>query len=186
MVKIIQNLLISKNGVLLFSQNYGECHSFGPNPDLISSFLSAIQIFAKETTGDYIETIKFDKINIYFHKDLRDPTILYLIAVDLNEDSDEIRRKILKISNLFYSLYSDNLNKFKGIITPFLVFGDLIEKMKLIEKNCGNYLKCTNCPENKKYSKLIEYINKQKNKRDTKIRVFPKKLKKSLAIKVGS
>ncbi len=166
----------------MFSQNFGECHSLGSNHDLISGFLSAIQIFAKEITGEYIEIIIFDNLNIYFHKDLRDPTILYVIVVDLNEDSDEMRRKILKISNLFYSLYSDNLSKFKGIITPFYVFGDFLEKINLIEKNCGNYLKCTKCPESKKHSKLIEYINKQKNKRNAKIKVFPKKLKKSLTI----
>ncbi len=158
MITLIQNLFIIKNGVLIFSQNFGECHSL-PNDDLISSFLSVVDIFAKEITGATIETITFDQIHLFFHKDVRDTKILYIMIVDMDNDFNDVKDTILKISDFFYNLYSDILINFKGITTPYLVFGDLLAKKNILKENCGKYLKCVDCPNSSGDSTILEYID---------------------------
>ena len=139
----------------------------GANNDLVSSFLSAIQIFSKEITGDNLEIVTIDKTHMFFHKDLRDPSILYVIITDITDESEFIKVKILKIADLFYTLYSELLIDFKGVISPFLAFGDLLVSMKVATRNCGKSLECRECTEQKKVSKTLKNFQKIKREKNS-------------------
>jgi hypothetical protein len=59
MSNMIRNLVIlDKNGRDLLSSNFGECHSFGDNDDMISGFISAIYTFSKMLSADTVSEIE--------------------------------------------------------------------------------------------------------------------------------
>ncbi len=155
---MIQNILISKSGILLASQNFGNCHSFDVNKDLLSNFFTAIQKFSIAVTGNSINFINFEKLLIYLYEDPNDESLLYILITDFDDKPIEINFKMHKIANLFYKKYRQYIQKFKGDITPFQTFGNVLEKMRITLKNCGGYSTCNNCSRNNNKSTVISVI----------------------------
>ncbi|MHA1342044.1 MAG: hypothetical protein ACTSRZ_21450 [Promethearchaeota archaeon] len=154
-------LILGEGGVTLFSANFGECHSFGENVDLFSSFINALQIFSKNLNYDQIETIKMRTNYMSFHKTDR---ALYTIVYDLNDNIEEMNVKIRKISEIFENEFAEYLDDFKGEVTPFLRFKDILLDLKITQKNCGGRPECNGCENATKtldLSNFIEEVNKK-------------------------
>lgn len=165
---MIQNIFISKNGILLTSQNFGNCHSIDVNKDLLSNFFTAIQKFSILVTGNSINFINFEKLFIYLYDDPNDESLLYILVTDFDDNPIEINFKMHKIANLFYEEYRQDIKKFRGDITPFQSFGNTLIKMRLTLKNCGGHSTCNNCSRNNNKATLLSVIEKNDIKVDSK------------------
>ncbi len=163
---MIQNIFISKNGILLTSQNFGNCHSINLNKDLISSFFTAIQKFSLVITGTSINFIDFEKLLVYFYEDPNDENLLYILITDFNDNPIEINFKMQKIATLFFNNYRQYIKNFKGYVSPFQTFGNTLIKMKLALKNCGGHPTCNNCSKNMNQNNLLSIIQKKDIKID--------------------
>src|SRR6056297_2640101 len=109
---MIRDVVIMNNqGLTLFYQNFGQCHSFGDNLDLFSGFMSAIQSFSKQITGGNINLIEISDKQWAFHKNNK---YTYLIVAETEDDKEEIKIKTKKISEIFENTYEAELNQFFG------------------------------------------------------------------------
>ncbi|MHA1909089.1 MAG: hypothetical protein ACW98Y_17460, partial [Candidatus Thorarchaeota archaeon] len=96
---MIRNLIILDSaGRDLLAINFGECHSLGGSPALISSFVSAIYSFSQTALGQGIKNIKFE--NLYFML-LNINEIIFLISAD-DEDLQSNRVKLQRIAEMFF------------------------------------------------------------------------------------
>ena len=162
MGEIIQNLFIIKNGLLLTGISFGECHSFKSESELVSGFLTAIQIMSLEITGDSMKSVLFENFSLYFHRDLTDIRILYVIIADPEEDPENIDTKIHLISEVFIEKYQDDVEDFRGDTTPFKTFGDNVKELGVIQKNCGEFPDCRGCLNNTRVSEVLSLFRHRK------------------------
>ena len=95
--------IIKKTGECLFSRIYDKN---GVDEALISGFLSAMQSFVSEISGDYIRTLKTGNVKFVYNlaKDL-----IFVFCVDLDEDEEKLRTKIDRTQSVF-------LNEFSGVV----------------------------------------------------------------------
>ena len=130
--------------------NFGECHSFGSNPDLIGGFISAIYSISDEIAGSKIKSIHFENNIFHFYKSDDTSNLLYVFITDLNDKIEDINFKVREIASFFSSNYSTHLQNFNGEVSLFKNFKNLLFKMNLAQENCGVYSKCLDCPNNTK------------------------------------
>ena len=157
---MIQNIFICKNGILLTSQNFGNCHSIDLKKDLISNFFTVIQKFSIAITGTSINYINFEKLLIYLYEDPNDENLLYILTTDIDDTPLEINFKMHKIADLFFNNYRQYIKQFKGNIVPFQTFGNTLIKMNLALRNCGGHPTCNNCSKNLNKNTLLSDIEK--------------------------
>lgn len=157
---MIQNILISKNGILLTSQNFGNCHSIDLKKDFLSNFFTVIQKFSIAIIGTSINYINFEKLLIYLYEDPNDESLLFILITDFDDNPIEINFKMHKIANLFFNNYRQNIKQFKGDIAPFQTFGKTLIKMNLALRNCGGHPTCKNCSKNMNQNTLLSDIGK--------------------------
>lgn len=105
------------SGAVLVSNQYSKKSIFSEGyEDLISSFLSAINMFIKELNNDKeeIQEINFKDTRILYESRGR------LVCIGISKKTDLYsERKILhNILNDFYSKFENEINRFNGIIEP--------------------------------------------------------------------
>ncbi len=161
---MIRNILISKYGILLASQNFANCQSIDTNQDLLSNFFTAIQKVSIVVTGNSINYIDFEKLLVYLYEDPQDKSLLYILFTDIDDNPIDINFKMHKIADLFYKKYRQFIKKFKGDISPFQTFGNILIKMRLVLQPCGEYSTCNNCSRNKKKSAILSVSKNNVNK----------------------
>ena len=162
MIKMIRNLLIMNHGILLVKLNFGECHSFGANDDLVAGFISALDLFSNEITGGSIKAINFEHYTFHFHKDNNVSSNLYVFITDSEEDMEDINFKISKIASLFYNKYSEILKRFRGETNQFNDFKKSLLEMNLTQKNCGGRPECSGCLNSTKTHEILNKYNEDK------------------------
>lgn len=160
---MIQNLFVMKDGIALINQNFGECHSLTKDINLITSYLSALQIISEEITGTSIKNINFDEISFHFYIDKKKLGLSYIIVADNDDNLREINNKIHKIKNLFNQLYSAEIEQFNGNISQFKDFGTFLIENNILQINCGKKIDCNSCPNKINDSKMIETFRKNED-----------------------
>ena len=155
---MIQNIFVFRAGVVLVNQNFGQCHSFGSDLNLVSSYLYALQQLSVEIAGTPIKSLNYEVIALHFYKDPNDSNIFYVIVTDIDDDKDDINFKIHRIAEIFNQNYKDNLKEFWGNVVPFRNFGEILISMNLAEKNCGGGSECEGCSHNNDFSDLGKVI----------------------------
>ena len=152
-------MILERTGVLLFKKNFGECHSFGTDPDLISGFLAAIIQYAGVASDQPLAGIDFGslKMAIKSNKDR-----IYAILFENTDENKVMQTRLQKIIELFESLYEKELKNFNGDVSIFDNFGDKLIQLKMAQKNCGGRPECKGCPNSSKLLSLKLFINKLK------------------------
>ncbi len=157
-------VVLEKSGITLFSQSFGECHSFGTDVQLFSGFISAIQMFSETISGSEISKIGLsDNKNILFQKTDR---CIFAVLCDDTDPMNEMEVKTKKISEIFEREYSHNLNSFDGDVLPFEEFGKILIDLDITQKNCGGRPECDGCPNSSKtlpMGDIIEKLNTQRS-----------------------
>jgi small GTP-binding protein len=114
--------IIKKTGEALFTKRYEQSKV---DENLISGFLSALQNFVSEvSSGDTIRTIKTGNVKFIYNiaKD-----IIYVFMIDQKENEELLRSKIEKVSQMFYARYEDILKDWKGEISHFRDFNEILD-----------------------------------------------------------
>ncbi|MEX2684797.1 MAG: hypothetical protein Q6373_024705 [Candidatus Sigynarchaeota archaeon] len=117
--------IIETSGILIFEQEFMPL----PNPinkDMIGGFLTAIDAFSTEMTGQKIQLIQLENVSIHYTLEGK----LYFVIVATNEVSrGEIRTFLSHIRQRFESMYADYVEKgdFSNV-SKFESFADELEK----------------------------------------------------------
>jgi hypothetical protein len=159
---MIRNLIIlDAAGRNLLAVNFGECHSLGDNPSLISSFVSAIYSFSQATIGQGIREIKFDELQFIMTSK---QDLIFLISAD-DDELTRNRVKLLRISELFFERHKEDLETFEktGNAPDFSDFTRLLFKLRITLKNCGGHPECEGCPNHRvlPLDKIAEVFKEQ-------------------------
>ncbi|MFX1336994.1 MAG: hypothetical protein ACFFDK_00135 [Promethearchaeota archaeon] len=161
---MIQNLFVVKDGIALVNQNFGECHSLTQDIDLITSYISALQMISEEITGSSMRSINFDEITFHFYKDTNKLGLFYILVVDINDNQGDISNKIRKISELFNQLYFQKIEHFNGNISQFENFGEILIEKNIAQINCGENSECVSCSNRNNEGKFIEDFKSDREK----------------------
>ncbi|MFX0203819.1 MAG: ADP-ribosylation factor-like protein [Candidatus Hodarchaeota archaeon] len=113
--------IIKRTGECLFSRIYDKN---GVDEALISGFLSALQSFISEISGDYIRTLKTG--NVKFVYNLLDD-LIFVFCVDLDEDEEKLRIKIDRTQSVFLNEFSDIVEGWDGSTSIFEPFKEVVD-----------------------------------------------------------
>ncbi|MFX1598163.1 MAG: ADP-ribosylation factor-like protein [Promethearchaeota archaeon] len=117
--------IIRKSGECLVSRAYG---SIALDEGLISGFLSALQSFVAEVSGDRIRSIKTGNVK-FIYGGFGD--VLFVFCVSQDEDETEIQEKIAAVRDLFLKKYQDILEDWDGSIATFEAFNEILDRIVL-------------------------------------------------------
>lgn len=110
---MLHNIWIAKDtGECLFHRKYG---SIEHDENLITSFLSAIEIFAQNVDEgcDFLQTT-----NYKFIYTTSDQTVT-VACIDNNDDDTTVRQDLHKIQNEFHSRFAHELKDWRGRVEHF-------------------------------------------------------------------
>ncbi len=110
---MLHNIWIAKDtGECLFHRKYG---SIEHDENLITSFLSAIEIFAQNVDGgcDFLQTTNFKFIYTTSNQTVT------VACIDNNDDDTTVRQDLHKIQNEFHSRFAHELKDWRGRVEHF-------------------------------------------------------------------
>lgn len=119
---MLHNLWIAKDtGECLFHRRYG---SIEQDENLITSFLSAIEIFAQNIDNgcDFLQTSSYKFIYITGEQTVT------VACIDSKDDENIIRQELVKIEKEFYSRFTQDLKKWNGRVEGFADLSDFVDK----------------------------------------------------------
>ncbi|MBY8999706.1 MAG: hypothetical protein KGD64_02215 [Candidatus Heimdallarchaeota archaeon] len=118
---MLHNIWIAKDtGECLFHRKYG---SIEHDENLITSFLSAIEIFAQNIDNgcDLLQTSSYKFIYISGEQTVT------VACVDCKDDENVIRQELRKIEKEFYSRFSNDLKEWSGRVERFADLSDYVD-----------------------------------------------------------
>lgn len=113
--------VIRRTGECLFSRVYDKN---GVDEALISGFLSALQSFINEISGDYIRTLQTG--NVKFVYNLMDD-LIFVFCVDLEDDEEKLRKKINLAQNVFLKRFGNLIGDWNGQTGIFDSFNSTVD-----------------------------------------------------------
>lgn len=117
--------IIKRSGECLFSKSYGAKLL---DEGLISGFLSALQSFVTEVSGEVIKIIRTGNIKFIYGvaKDL-----IFVLATSEDEDEELAQQKITVLKEEFIKRFEKEIDNWKGDVSVFSSFNDEIDKIIL-------------------------------------------------------
>jgi len=117
--------IIKRSGECLFSKSYGAKLL---DEGLISGFLSALQSFVTEVSGDIIKIIRTGNIKFIYGvaKDL-----IFVLATSEDEDEELAQQKITTLKEEFIRRFQQELETWNGDTSRFTPFSEEIDKIIL-------------------------------------------------------
>jgi hypothetical protein len=198
--KILQEFWIveKKSGRCMFNKSYA---SVSTDPDLLTSFLSALYRFSEEvsTKQQGIESVEMGGLKwVYIDKD----NLLYIAAADKTDKSSDLRAQVnvirINFTDKFTECKEDDFSeRWDGNITKFEVFTDKVDELK---DHWTKLEKVTDAAEMmdilevyqhifNRFSKIIHTIKKGRAQLDEKMRhlkeVLPKSFQKAVYSDTG-
>lgn len=119
---MLHNIWIAKDtGECLYHKKYG---SIDHDENLITSFLSAIEIFAQNVDNgcDFLQTKNYKFIYATSNQ------IVSVICTDSKDEDSSIRRDLGKIQEEFLDRFSEELKDWNGRVEHFSLMDDYIDK----------------------------------------------------------
>ncbi|MGY5860200.1 MAG: hypothetical protein RTU63_12600 [Candidatus Thorarchaeota archaeon] len=156
---MIRNLIIiDRNGRALLSANFGECHSFGEDDEMVSGFISALYGFSKVLEAATLDQIQLGSLTFML---VSKGNLVFALSAD-DENIPEHKTTLVKIIDLFEDLY----DYYTVCVEPdidiaiFQEFPKFLVDQDILKPNCGNYTECTDCPNSEKTLPLQELTEK--------------------------
>ncbi|MHA1462887.1 MAG: hypothetical protein ACTSQ0_07455 [Candidatus Heimdallarchaeota archaeon] len=154
---MIQNLIIIKDSLTIFSENFGNCHKLNSDPLLLSAFFDALLIFANEFEQGKLEQLSFKNTKVHFYSKDK---ILFLAISDIEDKQGVIQTKLKKIAKFFLDKYAKILTNYSGETSQFKEFKNLLIEEKIAQINCGKYSECSSCPNRDNDNAILTEILK--------------------------
>jgi small GTP-binding protein len=117
--------IIKKSGECLLSKSYG---SKSLDEGLISGFLSALQSFVSEVSGDAIKVIRTGNIKFIYGVG---QDLIFVFSTSEDEDDKLIQEKITALRDNFIGKYGDSLDDWDGSTVAFEKFQEEVDKVVL-------------------------------------------------------
>ena len=156
---MIRNLvIIDKDGRAILSANFGECHSFGEDDEMVSGFISALYGFSKVLEAATLDQIQLGSLTFML---ISKGNLVFALSAD-DENIPAHQATLLQIINLFEDLY----DYYTVCVEPdidiaiFREFPKFLVDQDILKPNCGIYTECTDCPNNEKILPLRELTEK--------------------------
>lgn len=156
---MIRNLIIiDANGRALLSANFGECHSFGKDDEMVSGFISAVYSFSKMVDAETVDEIQLGTLTFLL---ISKGNLVFALSAD-DENPVEHKATLVRIIDLFEDLYDYYTVCVEPDIdiTIFKEFPKFLVDQDILQPNCGNYTECEECP-NSPRSLPVEEMTKQ-------------------------
>ena len=121
MKNMLHNVWIAKDtGECLFHRKYG---SIEHDENLITSFLSAIEIFAQNVDKgcDFLQTKNFK-----FIYSTHDQTVT-VACIDTEDDDTSVRKDLYKIQDEFHSRFAGDLKEWNGRVEHFSQMTEFVD-----------------------------------------------------------
>ena len=119
---MLHNIWIAKDtGECLYHRKYG---SIDHDENLITSFLSAIEIFAQNIDKgcDYLQTTSYKFIYITGNQTVT------VACIDSSDDEKTIRQNLEDIQNEFHNRFSESLADWNGRVEQFSIMEQYVDK----------------------------------------------------------
>ncbi len=130
---MLHNIWIAKDtGECLYHRKYG---SIDHDENLITSFLSAIEIFAQNIDKgcDYLQTASYKFIYITGNQTVT------VACVDSSDDEKTIRQNLEDIQNEFHNRFSESLTDWNGRVEQYSIMKHFVDKqLKKYSKPLSN------------------------------------------------
>lgn len=156
---MIRNLIIiDKNGRALLSTNFGECHSFGEDNEMVTGFISAVYSFSKMFEAETVDEIQLGKLTFIL---MSKGNLVFALSAD-DEDSTVHKTTLVSIIDLFEKLYDDYYSmEVESDIdtTVFQEFPKFLVDQDILKPNCGKYAECEGCPNKERTLPLRELMD---------------------------
>ncbi|NVM54681.1 MAG: hypothetical protein HWN66_13335 [Candidatus Helarchaeota archaeon] len=120
--------LINRAGVCILDRNYT---GFRVNRQLFSGFLTALNNFALQLNQN-LDSLSMGEITIYYELD---GNLIVAIAVDRDDNDQEIRRKIRAIREEFQLKYGNILEDWDGNLNYFDSFVKDFDRILMLDWN---------------------------------------------------
>jgi hypothetical protein len=154
---MIDNILImNEAGLLLF--NWEHDKTISKDGDLISGFLTALNLFAKGQRGEELKKIDLDPTTFIFER--QDGLIFAILTTDPNYEKI-IFSIIIDIKNRFLELFRESAQNFAGAIAQFRPFQQEIENI-LNSYAYYDYLRIKDSFDSNESLKSVLHIDKTK------------------------
>jgi hypothetical protein len=121
--------LINRAGICLLDRNYT---GFGVNKQLFTGFLTALSYLAKQFNKKLDSLNMGGDMTIYYELE---GDLIIAIAVDLDDNDQEIKRKINEIKNEFNRNYGNSLKDWDGNISFFDPFLKDLDRILMLDWN---------------------------------------------------
>ena len=157
---MIRNLsILDSEGQSLVISHFGECHSLGDNPTLISGLISAIHDMGHNLSGKGVDEIHFGEIYFVI---LAERDLLFAVAAD--DEEVEVNKVLLgQIADQFLERYASTLWSRDDDDTE--VFQDFVPHlldMGLVVNSCGDYPDCDGCPKSTRMLPMEQVITRSR------------------------
>jgi len=121
MGKILRDLwILSSDGITMYSRVYNP----KVNEQLFGAIMSAINKFAEKVADGGISSFELSEIKFSI---IKKNEILFVANADLEEKDKRINQELSSISDKFFEVYSDKLEKWDGDVS---IFSEFEEKIK--------------------------------------------------------
>ncbi|TFF94005.1 MAG: hypothetical protein EU543_02315 [Promethearchaeota archaeon] len=121
MGKILRDLwILSSDGITMYSRVYNP----KVNEQLFGAIMSAINKFAEKVADGGISSFELSDIKFSI---IKKNEILFVANADLEEKDKRINQELSSISDKFFEVYSDELEKWDGDVS---IFSEFEEKIK--------------------------------------------------------
>ena len=156
---MIRNLIIiDSTGRALLSANFGECHSFGEDDEMVSGFISALHGFARLLEAKTLDQIQLGRLTFVL---MAKGNLVFALSAD-DENIPDHKITLTKIIELFEDLYDYYTVRVEPDIDVaiFQEFPKFLVDQDILKPNCGNYTECEDCPNSEKSLPLLELKEK--------------------------
>jgi hypothetical protein len=162
---MIRNVIIlDMNGQSVFTENFGECHSF-PNDtnmaEILSGFISALYSFSKNLSEQDVSEVNFGNLHLFITT--RSNFIFVLAADDDKHDGNKTRLNDIAVLFIeqYYELIGESHDLDQSLVQDF---SQILYKQNFIQNNCGDYENCLDCPNSSKSLPVKDLTQKLQNK----------------------
>ncbi len=131
---IDQILIIHDSGVPIFSWSPNDASS---DADLISGFLTALNMFAQQERGESIKRLTLDPTNYFFE---REENLIFVVLTSDLEVEPLIKLILPEMRHRFMDQYRDTIHDFQGDLSQYSSFKSILEQL-LAEYGLFEYLR---------------------------------------------
>ncbi|MHA1298320.1 MAG: hypothetical protein ACTSO9_02635 [Candidatus Helarchaeota archaeon] len=119
--------ILNRNGICLLDRSYSRIEV---DRNLFGGFVSAIESFSERLTNRPVDSIVMGDLKILY---ILGEKIVVAIAIDVEDDEKEIRRKVAELQNAFVKSYDKDLESTK--VDLFKDFSKIIDKILYLDWN---------------------------------------------------